>query len=53
MRRAPGTGPVARATLPTTPLAVSATAKSRPASSSLTNHATVGPEPETIAPSAP
>ena len=50
---APATGPYARATLPTTPLEVKATAKSRPASSSATKNATVGPDPETIAPSAP
>ncbi len=50
---APATGPYARTTLPTTPLEVNATVKSSPASSSATRKATVGPDPETNAPSAP
>ncbi len=51
-RRAPATGPEARSTELQVPDADSATARSMPASASGTRNATVGPEPETTAPSA-
>ena len=53
MTRAPCTGPLARTTPATTPLELSATVKSIDFSSSSTKNATVGPDPETIPPSAP
>src|SRR5258706_21850 len=50
---APGTGPETWTTARQTPAPVTATASSRAASALLARKAQVGPEPETIAPSAP
>ena len=53
MTLAPGTGPFALTTFPTTPLEVRATTRSSAWSSFSARNATVGPEPETNPPSAP